>query len=642
MIAHQDIPVYTNLNDVFGSLGASLQNIERWNGLAEEFERRYGTKPSYIARAPGRVNLIGEHIDYALFGVLPAAVEPDILIACGPSSHPHPPQAPGTVVADNLHQKYSRQVFTPSATSTKLGSSKAAVDVAADEDAHAEEWNLDINTKELRWESYVKAGYYVESFCPHIIALNSECLRLTYLRYWYFDMQGVLEHYFPPTVSGSPNPAKPVPVELLVTGSVPAGSGLSSSAAMVVASTLAFLAVNGKLNDKLGDSFTNLNSLTKGQLVEMAMENEKRVGQCFVLEATSIHESDMRVAGVNDIGVNSGGMDQAASVMSDPASALYISFYPELQASPVPIPPRVVFVCANSLVVSDKAVTAKRCYNLRVVETLAAARILARSLGVQVGEKERITLRHVVGRYLGEVVSSGQTLDAERLAEALREVLPKLDILKPGAHRDDADTRVRSGVTLQEMIEMSGLDPDVFHEVYLSWIEVEADFFELYNRAKHVLSEALRVLEFRQVCLSSAAEGKAASSPNVNNGGYQEKLGKLMDESQESCAKLFDCSCPELDRLTSLARTAGAFGSRLTGAGWGGCTVSLVAEDQVDGFIRKIKEEYPPYKGLDEARLNEAIFATRPGRGACATFSPSGWHGSVTDLLFASLTVLKL
>jgi shikimate kinase len=39
----------------------------------------------------------------------------------------------------------------------------------------------------------------------------------------------------------------PVPVDLLVAGSVPAGSGLSSSAAMVVASTLAFLAVNGKV-----------------------------------------------------------------------------------------------------------------------------------------------------------------------------------------------------------------------------------------------------------------------------------------------------------------------------------------------------------------------------------------------------------
>lgn len=55
MIAEQPIPVYTTLSEVFGSVEASLPHASRWNNLAEEFEKRFGRKPQYIARAPGRV-----------------------------------------------------------------------------------------------------------------------------------------------------------------------------------------------------------------------------------------------------------------------------------------------------------------------------------------------------------------------------------------------------------------------------------------------------------------------------------------------------------------------------------------------------------------------------------------------------------
>ena len=63
-----------------------------------------------------------------------------------------------------------------------------------------------------------------------------------------------------------------------------------------------------------------------------------------------------------------------------------------------------------------------------------------------------------------------------------------------------------------------------------------------------------------------------------------------MNESHASCRDLYDCSSDNLEVLTKMACEAGAYGSRLTGAGWGGCSVSLVSADKVTEFLGKIEK----------------------------------------------------
>lgn len=127
------------------------------------------------------------------------------------------------------------------------------------------------------------------------------------------------------------------------------------------------------------------------------------------------------------------------------------------------------------------------------------------------------------------------------------------------------------------------------------------------------------MLSFRAVCHRVAAESTATPLPE----SILHELGALMNASMDSCAALFDCSCPELNDLTAICRKAGAYGSRLTGAGWGGCTISLVAEDEVEAFIGRVKAAYPPYRSLEGEKLHEAIFATHPSNGAFGEFTIS-------------------
>jgi galactokinase len=95
-----------------------------------------------------------------------------------------------------------------------------------------------------------------------------------------------------------------------------------------------------------------------------------------------------------------------------------------------------------------------------------------------------------------------------------------------------------------------------------------------------------------------------------------------MIDGQKSSNEQFDNSSDELEELTGLAVKSGALGSKSSGAGWGGCCVSLVHKDNLDKLLDEMKSYYskerPKDKQLDvKEGLEKSLFETIPGQGAC-------------------------
>ena len=104
------------------------------------------------------------------------------------------------------------------------------------------------------------------------------------------------------------------------------------------------------------------------------------------------------------------------------------------------------------------------------------------------------------------------------------------------------------------------------------------------KRAKHAVYENQRTIE----------AVKALKRNDV------ESFGKLMNESHISLRDDYEVSCPEIDVLVEIAwATEGVIGSRITGGGFGGCTVSIVKNDAVDELKRRVEKEYPKKTGLE-------------------------------------------
>lgn len=119
---------------------------------------------------------------------------------------------------------------------------------------------------------------------------------------------------------------------------------------------------------------------------------------------------------------------------------------------------------------------------------------------------------------------------------------------------------------------LGDLTPEEF-EAHKSLIKDEIQL----QRAKHAVYENQRTID----------------AVTALKAGDIERFGKLMNQSHISLRDDYDVSCEEIDILVDLAwKIPGVLGSRITGGGFGGCTVSIVKDESVDTFIETIGKTY--------------------------------------------------
>lgn len=235
------------------------------------------------------------------------------------------------------------------------------------------------------------------------------------------------------------------------------------------------------------------------------------------------------------IGIEGGMMDQTVISLARAGHAARIDFHP-FGIVHVPLPAGLAIVAAYSGATALKGTEARAAYNGKVVACRAAALLLGHELGVDVGGEP--VLVHVA-RHPG-------------IEEAVEQLPVEVSA---------ATLAGRLGVDVDRMV---GLGTGRFDADQLLAVRVVAG---------HVISEASRV---------DQAEKALRAGDLV-------ELGSILDASHSSLVG-FGASSERLDLLVASMRRAGAFGARLTGAGFGGYAVAVVPPGQVAAVVEAATE----------------------------------------------------
>lgn len=282
-----------------------------------------------------------------------------------------------------------------------------------------------------------------------------------------------------------------------------------------------------------------------------------------------IELAERAAAAERSVGTESGGMDQAVCLLAKAGHALRIDFDP-LRARPVAIPAGYDVVVCDSLVEAAKSGAARAAYNGRVIECRLACCAFECLLGA--------SLPRPLAR-LGELVRLFPERAPADFVALIENALPARPL------------------ALGELAERLGLSPTRLVGAAGAALAPDA-LFSVVRRARHVLTEAARVEE--AVAALEAGDWLALSA--------------LMDASHASCRDDYEISSPALEALLTAAKNAGAIGARLTGAGFGGCTINLVASEDTALFVKMMARTV--YHGRPATHRREHCFPVLASGGA--------------------------
>jgi len=271
------------------------------------------------------------------------------------------------------------------------------------------------------------------------------------------------------------------------------------------------------------------------------------------------------------------GVDQTVTLLAQKNTAFSIK---SDSFEKITLPKGLVFMVTNSLTPTPKLFTQGTRQNKRIVECRIALKMLTRKLDI----KDSLNIK---------TLSELQTfLDFN--------TKDMLDLLE-----EHIEKRSYQAAELEKFFETQLMKVVTDIPNADAVINQNFDFFP-YHRAYHVLKECERAQKFKELC-----------EKNSEDVGLQ--LGNLLNESQHSAKTMYDCSSEELEKIITLCQKLGAFGTRMTGGGWGGCCVSLIREKDIQTFRDTIQTEYfmNPTNGLlisDD--LDMYVFPSYAGKGA--------------------------